>query len=255
MHTDTVPGQITNDIEFTFNNTQNLYGHGTYKFKVWLIGSHDDNIRNDTLIMNRYSSDVPQVDFSYTADCAGSSIPFDGTASVANGAITGYEWLFDDGDTALVQNLVHIFDTSGLYQVTLRAYTNIGCYGDTTKGVDLLATPRAVFSAQDACFGEALLFENYSTIQNGILNYNWDFGDGSISNQVSPEHHYADSGMYEVALTATAASGCSDIQIDTVEINSQILANLSVNLDTAWCKPTGGVKPYSIKWDNGNTGG
>nr|WP_289048069.1 PKD domain-containing protein [Carboxylicivirga marina] len=248
----TVPGQISNDIQYTFDTKENLAGHGSYEFKIWLIGTHDDNINNDTLRVTRFSSDVPEVNFNFSADCAGSEIPFAGSASVSSGAITAYEWMFDDGDTTYVQNPTHIYETSGIYNVTLRAYSDVGCYGDTTKQVNLLSTPHASFSFEDACYGEAVTFTNNSSIESGTMTYNWDFGDGMVSDSENPSHKYTDAGMFEVELTATAPSGCSHTAIDTVMMNSQIFANLFTSIDTAWAKPAGGIEPYLYHWQNGS---
>ncbi|NOQ28175.1 MAG: hypothetical protein GQ564_22665, partial [Bacteroidales bacterium] len=250
---DTVPGQLSNDIEYTFNSNQDLSAHGTYNFKMWLIGSYDDNINNDTLNITRYSSDVPLVNFDFISNCAGSDIPFTGDASVGSGSITNYEWLFGDSDTAAVRNPVHAYDTSGIYKVTLRAYTDIGCYGDTTKNVDLLATPQLAFSADDACFGEEVSFINNSSIETGSLTYNWILGDGDNSTIESPTHQYIDAGKYLVELEVTASSGCSVTASDSVEMFSQLFANLSTSVDTAWLNITGGIEPYSISWENGKT--
>ncbi len=254
VNTGTVPGEIANDITYTFPTREDLAGHGTYNFKIWLIGSHDDNINNDTLEISRYSSDVPVVDFTFVSDCAGTDIPFTGSATVASGTITNYEWLFEDGDTATVQNPLHNFASSGLYNVTLRAYTDIGCYGDTTKEVELLSTPEVGFTAENACFGEEVVFENNSTVESGTLTYDWNFGDGNSSAMTSPTHPYAVAGKYEVELRATASSGCTAIATDSVEMFSQLHANLTTNIDTAEVDVTGGQAPYTIQWENGESG-
>ncbi len=249
----TVPGEIANDITYTFPTRENLAGHGTYDFKIWLIGSHDDNINNDTLEISRFSSDVPDVNFTFVSDCAGTDIPFVGNATVTNGTITNYEWLFEDGDTARVQNPLHTFATSGLYNVTLRAYTDIGCYGDTVKEVDLLATPQVSFTAEDACYGEEVVFSNTSNVESGSLSYDWSFGDGQSSLLASPTHPYVTAGKYEVELRATASSGCTSTSTDSVEMFNQLHANLSTSIDTAEVDVTGGLSPYTILWENGES--
>jgi len=47
--------------------------------------------------------------------------------------------------------------------------------------------------------------------------YFWDFGDGSISNAISPEHNFCEEGTYTVCLTVTNACGtdtyCEDLVI------------------------------------------
>ncbi|MFA0962903.1 S8 family serine peptidase [Roseivirga sp. BDSF3-8] len=43
----------------------------------------------------------------------------------------------------------------------------------------------------------------------GALNYHWDFGDGTSSDEVMPIHFFENAGRYEVMLTVTATDGCS----------------------------------------------
>lgn len=49
-------------------------------------------------------------------------------------------------------------------------------------------------------------FENTS---QKALTYEWHFGDGNSSNELSPSHAYTQSGNYEVTLIATAKNGKS----------------------------------------------
>lgn len=41
-------------------------------------------------------------------------------------------------------------------------------------------------------------------------NYYWDFGDGTISNERNPLHHYDSVGIYDVKLIVINAFGCAD---------------------------------------------
>ncbi|MFH0757460.1 MAG: PKD domain-containing protein [Bacteroidota bacterium] len=253
---DTVPGALTNDIIYTFNSTQDLAGYGTYQFKIWLIGSNDDNINNDTLIVNRYSSKVPHVDFTYSVDCAGQEIPLAGFASVETGSIASYEWIFDNRDTTKAQNTSHVFETSDPHSVTLRAYTVLGCYGDTTKEVEISVTPQAGFTKNDVCYAEEVQFINTSNVSSGEMTFAWDFGDGTTSGEASPSHTYAESGAYEVILTSTIPLGCSNETSDTLVVNQEMNAQVEMMNDTARVVVQGGTpfidgEPYIYLWSNG----
>jgi hypothetical protein len=50
--------------------------------------------------------------------------------------------------------------------------------------------------------------------------FNWDFGDGTTSNQAYPTHQYASTGTYIICLTVSDASGCSDTYCDTLSVDS-----------------------------------
>ncbi|MGM0566022.1 MAG: PKD domain-containing protein [Bacteroidota bacterium] len=65
-------------------------------------------------------------------------------------------------------------------------------------------------------------FTNKSTNSE---NYLWDFGDGETSTEENPVHEYAESGTYEVVLTATNADDVSTDVKKTLSIGSNLLAD------------------------------
>jgi PKD repeat protein len=82
--------------------------------------------------------------------------------------------------------------------------------------------PVADFTADDAtpCQGVAVAFSDASL--NNPTSWSWDFGDGFVSNSQNPSHSYANTGNYNVTLTATNATG-SDIEVKSSFIS--VLAN------------------------------
>lgn len=57
-------------------------------------------------------------------------------------------------------------------------------------------------SAREACEGTSVTFQIEAEIIDG--NYLWNFGDGSFSNQPSPEHRYEKAGTYDITLSVTS---------------------------------------------------
>jgi PKD repeat protein len=55
------------------------------------------------------------------------------------------------------------------------------------------------------CVGRSNLFTGTS----GASSYNWDFGDGSISNQQNPAHTYSTAGTFTVKLCINGTTNCS----------------------------------------------
>jgi len=84
-----------------------------------------------------------------------------------------------------------------------------------------------------ACSGEDILFMDSSTsdlIYNSedIIEWEWDFGDGTSSTDESPTHAYGATGTYTVTLTVKDITGCFSETTITVEIGGialDILAN------------------------------
>lgn len=57
-------------------------------------------------------------------------------------------------------------------------------------------------------------------ITAGTVSYLWDFGDGSSSTLQYPNHTYASTGIYNVCLTISDTSGCSDQKCISVDVDS-----------------------------------
>ncbi|WP_055392971.1 PKD domain-containing protein [Flagellimonas eckloniae] len=70
--------------------------------------------------------------------------------------------------------------------------------------------------------GDAPLVVNFdgsqSTDDSLITEYNWDFKDGTTSNEVSPENTFNNPGIYEVELTVRDAQGLTDSSIVTINV-------------------------------------
>lgn len=77
----------------------------------------------------------------------------------------------------------------------------------------------------EACLGESIVFANGSNINGGgLLNYYWDFGDGSSSNAMNPTHTYDNVGTYTVTLTATTECNCQITYAHKVNVGKKSLS-------------------------------
>jgi uncharacterized repeat protein (TIGR01451 family) len=86
--------------------------------------------------------------------------------------------------------------------------------------VEEFVTPTAAFTAETpVCFGEQVVIDNTSV--PGIppaTTYEWDFGDGTTSNEEEPGVHWYDApGTYMITLTACNDAGC-DAYSQEVEV-------------------------------------
>ncbi|MBL4707778.1 MAG: PKD domain-containing protein [Flavobacteriales bacterium] len=103
------------------------------------------------------------------------------------------------------------------------------------------------------------VFADSSFSTSGNHTYDWDFGDGNVSNLSNPVHNYAATGTYTVCLTITD-SLCTDSICHTIVItaapprpcmasftysaNSNNVVNFNSNV-------TGGSAPYTYSWNFG----
>jgi PKD repeat protein len=133
----------------------------------------------------------------------------------STGDITSYFWNFGDGATSTDRNPSHIFRGVGTYNVIL-TITGPGGSSIVTRQVSVLnpsvPPPVAAFAASTTS-GVIPLTVQFTNQSGGqINNFNWNFGDGTLSNQPNPSHTYAFPGSYIVTLIVSGGGGRSTAQ-------------------------------------------
>ncbi len=113
-------------------------------------------------------------------------------------------------------------------------------------------SPRAYFSASpgDPVVGEEVWFTNES---DNAESFEWDFGDGYISNEINPIHSFTASGTFTVILKAWSHNGLSDEASVTLNVMIPTLLEIEV-LEYYDEYPVNGASvilyPSLTDWDN-----
>ncbi|MEM1119709.1 MAG: PKD domain-containing protein [Bacteroidota bacterium] len=105
------------------------------------------------------------------------------------------------------------FPGQGIYSGQLILNENDPSCGDSARiTVEVLPTLEAGFlQSFDSCIIGPVTFVDTSFSEiNGIVNWQWDFGDGENSSQQNPIHQYDNSGDYDISLLVTDENGCTD---------------------------------------------
>lgn len=142
-----------------------------------------------------------------------------------DGELTGYSWDFGDGATAEGRFIDHAFSRPGRYTVRLTVTDNAGV-SNSRQQDDLAALindpPVAKATAPEkAAIAEKInLDASASTDRDGqIVDYLWDFGDGTSARGAQAKHAFAASGRYRVVLTVRDNSATTtDTARDTLRI-------------------------------------
>ncbi len=145
--------------------------------------------------------------------CVGATVTFNNTST---GAVSS-AWVFGDGGTSASTSPSHVYNSAGSYIVRLIVTDIHGCTDTAILPLNV-TRPVAAFSESDSfsiCPPLAEVFNNLST---GAIGYQWTFGDGNSSNNVSPGNLYITSGSYTVTLVAGDAYGCLDTATETVVV-------------------------------------
>lgn len=193
-------------------------------YLVTLIATSNNGC-NDTLAQSFAVFPNSTADFSVTNVCDGDTVFFTNNST---GNISTYTWSFGDGNTSTDIQPAHLYNAPGTYQVQLIT-DNGNCADTITKSVTVYATPVTAFATANSCLGTPTVFNNQSAISNGVMNFNWSFGDGFTSINTSPTHTYLNEGIYTVRLIATSNNNCVDTSTLNVSIYAQPKANIVVN--------------------------
>lgn len=143
-------------------------------------------------------------------------------------AILSYHWEFGDSTSSDVANPIHQYAAQGIYNVCLTIVSADSCVAETCSVVFAYNCPidtfyygcQAMFGAfpyygNDSIFVidptlgyDPLTFVFYDYSFGGVTSWNWDFGDGSTSQEQNPVHTYAQEGTYTVTLHIETIDGC-----------------------------------------------
>lgn len=136
--------------------------------------------------------------FTVSTLITGNTVSF--VPSNANYTQGNFLWTFGDGTSSEEIAPAHTYSSTGLYSVCV-------WYSDTFCSSYVCDSVFVGFN--DTCYTQ------FSSYQSGDLmnfspawidfssTYNWDFGDGTTSSEISPSHQFAAEGSYYVCLTVT----------------------------------------------------
>lgn len=189
----------------------------TYKVKLIAYG-HGNCIDTSfkTVIVKGPNGSL---NYSPVFKCVPASINF---ASQAGSSNNSFIWDFGDGTTMTTfePSISHLYTTTGkflpkllLVDTTLNCKVPVfGADSITVSG----ALPFIKAHQNIFCDSAGLQFFDSSTVAfDTIANYQWNFGDGAISNDANPYHNYNASGLYPVRLVIKTTGGCIDSSENT----------------------------------------
>jgi PKD repeat protein len=191
------------DVAATNNNYLDLYkgnGDGTFTFASRIT---DDNftsspidnfdVNNDEiqdLVVSRYGKGYP----NYGKGIAVLLGNGDGTFT--------FDRIYGAGDNGLVFSAV--------------------AAPSVNKKKNKKPVPALDYDSDEIIAGNALVFDGTGSYDEDgeVVGYAWDFGDGGVSSEASPEHIYYDAGEYIVTLTVTDDKGDTDVTQSQVYVET-----------------------------------
>ncbi|MDP6908450.1 MAG: PKD domain-containing protein, partial [Flavobacteriales bacterium] len=196
-----------------------------FNFDVTLMALSDSGCPA-FLTQQVYVFPLPVADFSPTDVCHGNVSSFTDLTSVSAGSIEYWHWDFGNGSESTLQNPVHTYGDTGVFNVTLISTTDSICRDTLTQTVTVHPAPNAGFVNDTVCAELVMQFTDTSTIISGsIANWSWYFGDGDIASTQNTSHVYSLGGQYTGALVVESDLGCVDTMSKTIIVYPKPLAD------------------------------
>ena len=236
-------------------STQQSPGHyytagGTFTVSLTATNAAGSDTKTKTALI---TVDAPPV-ANFTADVFSGLPPLTvNFTDLSTGNPTGWIWIFGDGGNAMIQNPSHTYTVPGLYDVSLLATDACGNNAVSKPGfIQVLAPPVVADFSATPTTGDAPLVVTFTDLSTGGVDaWNWDFGDGQMSNEQNPVHTYDAGGIYTVTLDANSPyAGDQMIKEMYITVNDTIpppVADFSAT-------PTEGCAPLSVSFTDASTG-
>ncbi|MBU1720378.1 MAG: PKD domain-containing protein [Bacteroidetes bacterium] len=223
----------TDTLQNTFHTYDTL---GLYDVELILLS---DSGCTDTVIQTIAISEVNAL-FGVVSECMSSSgMVFTDSSDASFSTIEEWAWSFGDGGIDSVQNPVHIFDTSGVFDVELIITSNAGCTDTLSRSIAVSRVIADYTYTGNCVASGGVSFSDNSLAENSqISEWHWDFGDGDTDTIANPVHEFDTTGNFAVQLIVVSDMGCTDTITRNIPV-STVIANFGFDEN---CLNSGGVE-------------
>ncbi len=189
-------------------------------------------------------------------------------------SIARFAWNFGDGTSADGQTVSHVYAQPGSFVVSLTVTDRRGQSDTATQAIAIsqaFQAPTAVIRAtSQGTSGQPITFDGSgSTPGSGqIVNYAWNFGDGTNSSGPVVTHVYAQPGTYTIVLNVTNSNNLTATATEVIAVGQaaqppkavikttgQGTAGQPVSFDGSGSTPgSGQIVSYAWDFGDGTTG-
>ncbi len=241
--------------------------NGIYKVKLIIEG--ENGCTSEVFSRDITIYDLPLADFRVAIPaCENKTLTFTDQSVSSQGKIIKWTWDFGDQGTPEERDsgapVNHTFLSAGTYIVKLKVLTENTCESMVfEKSVLINPLPVVKFGVPEICIKDSFAqFTDSSTISDGSeLTYLWNFGNAAAapgtntSTLRNPTHRYTVAGFYQVTLTVSSKTGCTNTLVKTFTVNGATpIAGFDVINPSGLCSNKEVVFKNTSTVDFGNVG-
>jgi len=209
------------EISFDQHPTHSYNANGNFTVTLSILDSQGCG---DTTQQTITISNLPPIsDFIYspTNPITSDIIVFNSTSVDLDGYIVNWTWSFGDGSYSFNENTTHSY-TNGTYNVVLQVIDNEGLIDITNQSITVNNIPPTsdfFYFPINPTTEDVIAFTSLSS-DRSIVNWTWNFDDGSYSYTVNTNYSYSNNGTYNVTLTVTDNDGASDTSFKIINVSN-----------------------------------
>ncbi|MCH2213897.1 MAG: PKD domain-containing protein [Flavobacteriales bacterium] len=224
------------------NPTHEYPGAGTYTVELEVATVFCTSTSTQNVVVEP----APSASFTHAvvSGCSPLEVAFTNTTSGAD----SYSWIFGGGGGSGDESPANVFnnfgDADSVYQVTMVAQNAFGCRDTAISSITVHPNAIAQFQSfyTPGCDPDSAIFLNTSINAD---NFEWNFGDGTISTDENPTHDFQNTGQiieqFDIELVAFTANGCNDTTSSTISVFPQPDFNFVLPVDT-------GCSPFTVQF-------
>jgi PKD repeat protein len=223
--------------QFTTDAMHSYLKDSTYKVRLVAIsdyGCMDTAYKQITV----YPTPKPDFTISDTMLCLKNNVfNFNNKTLNFKPGTLNFLWSFGDSLSDTTFNTIYSYNYADTFNVNLFITTDKGCKDTAGRKIIVLPSPKADFSVNDTsqCFKTNFFnFTNLSTISQGTLNYNWDFGNSKTSAVKDTSFGYNTTRIYSIRQIAISDKACTDTAFKKIYVNPEPQAAFTLN-DSIQC--------------------
>lgn len=247
-------GNGSTDTSSLANLSKSYNTSGSYTIKLLTIGN---NGCKDSLTQSVTTGVKPIAGFTINSSnqCLNNNnFTFTDTSMVNSGTLTRVWNLGSPNNTSTLVSTNKTFTLAGNYTIKLIS-NNLGCRDTITKTVSVFPNAKIGFYSNNGtqCLnGNNFVFNDTSSVSNGTLTRNWDFGNNTFDNSSIAFVNYTTPNSYPVKLVVITNNGCKDSLIKTVNVISNPNVGFMLNNSEQCLNGNNFIFTDTSKTTNGN---